>query len=125
MVWAPELLRAALRLGHDRRGMMPANVVEPAQLSVISPRHYNWLAPKVRGEKTPLLPHLIGAPHHLPRFRKHALLLEFVDPRIEIPRRRNCPSVIQRIIRIVEIQQLSNIVFHHSSPSLPPKTSSY
>src|SRR5260370_35801856 len=86
VVWAPELLPAAFRLGHDRRGMMPANVVEPAQLSVVSPRHYNWFAPKVPGEKTPLLPHLIGAPRHRPRFRKHALLLEVVDTQIEIPR---------------------------------------
>ncbi len=81
--------------------MMPANVVEGAQLAVFTARHDDGLAREVRGKKVPFFPHLFGAPHHLPVFRKHALLFELMDVRIEIPRRRNRPGVIQRIIRIV------------------------
>src|SRR5258708_25149023 len=99
--------------------MVPANVVESPQLAVLPPRDDNWFSSKIQGEEVPLVPHLIGAPHHLPAFRKHALLFEFVDARIEIPRRRNRPCPLQRIIRIVEFNKVPNVSLHQFPPCLP------
>src|SRR5258708_33144736 len=92
--------------------MMPANVVESAQLAVIAPCNHDGLSAKGSCKKVSLVPHLVRGPHDLPRFRKHALLFEFVDARIEIPRRRNRARVIQRSIRIVEIKQVSYVSLH-------------
>jgi len=83
--------------------MMPANVIERAQLPVLAPRHDDGLACEVSGKEVPLVPHLASAPHDLPAFREHTLPFEFVNARIEVPRRRNRPGVVQRIIRIVKI----------------------
>ena len=112
MVWAAELLRAALCFGdHDGR-VVPADVVEGAQLAVITERDDDGLSGEVRGEKTSLVAHLIGAADNLPRFRKHAVLLQFVNAGIEVPRRRNRPGMIQRIVWIVEIKQVSHVSLH-------------
>src|SRR5438876_7491695 len=92
--------------------MMPADIVKGAQLAVIAARDDDRLSGEVRGEEAAFVLHLIGAAHYLPGFRKHAVLLEFVDARIEIPRGRNRPGVIQGIIRVVEIEQVSYISLH-------------
>ena len=81
--------------------MMPAHVVKSAQLAILAPRHDDRLSRKVRGKEVSPVSHLVNAPGDLPRFREHTLLFEFVDVRIEVPGRRNRPSMIQRIMRIV------------------------
>ena len=91
---------------------MPADVVESAQLAVIATRGDDRLSGEVRGEEAAFVLHLTGAADDLPCFREYAALLEFVDAGVEVPRGRNRPGVIQRIIRIVEIQQVSDVSLH-------------
>ena len=86
VIGTAELFCAALRFGDHRGGMMPANVVESSQLAVLTPRDDDRLSRKVRGKEISVFSHLVGAPHNLPSFREHALLFEFVDVRIEVPR---------------------------------------
>src|SRR5260370_7125171 len=93
---------------------MPADVVERAQLAVIASRYNNGFSGVVCGEETSFVTHLIGAPHNLPCFREHAALFEFVDARIEVPRRGNRPRLLQRIIRIVQIKKVANVALHET-----------
>src|SRR4029077_641365 len=112
MIGTAELLRAALRLCDHRGRMMTANVVEGAQLGVITARDYDGLVGNVSRKEAPFISHLIGTAHNLPGLREHALLFELVDALIEVPRRRNRPGMIQRIMRIVEIKQVSYVSLH-------------
>ncbi len=85
VIRTPELFRAAFRLRDHGRRMVPANVVKGAQHAITATRDNDRLSREVGREKTSFVSHLIGAPRHLPGFRKHTLLLEFVDARIEVP----------------------------------------
>ena len=112
MIRAAKLLRAALRFGDYSGGMMPADVVEGAQLVVFAARHDDRLSANVRREKLSLFLHLIHAPDDLPARREHVVLLQPRDRLIEIPRRRNRPGVVQRIVRIVKIKNVVNVSLH-------------
>ena len=104
------------RLRHYRRGMVPANVVKRTQSVVFTSRHHNRFSREIRREKIPFIPHLVRPADNLPRFAKHALLLQLLDLRVEIPWRRNRPRVVQRVARVVQIQKLANVSFHGSAP---------
>jgi hypothetical protein len=116
VIGAAELFRAALRFRHDRRGMVPAHVVKPAQSAIFPACHDDGFTRESGREKISFLSHLVCAANHLPRPAKHTLLLELFDLRVEIPRRGNGPSVVQRIVGIVQIQKIANISFHEAAP---------
>src|SRR6266436_2057274 len=116
---------AALRIRHHGGRMMPANVIEGAQLPIVATRHHQRLAREIRRKKTSVFSHLIGAADHLPRFGKHTLLFELANAWIEVPGRRDGPGMIQRIMWIVEIKKVANVTLHEfppflSSPSIIP-----
>jgi len=112
VVGAAELFRAALRLGDDGGGVMAADIVESAELVVIAARDDNGFAGNVRSEEISFFADLVDAADGLPGFCEDALLFEFVDARIEVPRRRNGPSVVEGIVGIVEIDEVVDVAFH-------------
>src|SRR5215831_9626376 len=96
--------------------MVPANVIKRAQRGVFAAGYDDWLAREVRCKKVSFVAHLIRAARGLPRSAKHALLLQLRDLRVEIPRRRNRPRVVQRVVRIVQTQKIANVSFHEALP---------
>ena len=61
-----KLIRSSLRLGHDCRCVMPADIEEAAQHFVVSHYNYDRCAGNVRGDVSPWLAYLIDAPGHVP-----------------------------------------------------------
>src|SRR6266436_7739828 len=112
MVRTAKLFCAALRFRHHGGGMMPANVIEGAQLPIFAPRHDQRLSREIGREKISFFPNLIGTADHLPRFGKHTLLFELANAWIEVPGRRDGPSMIQGILWIVEIKKVANVTLH-------------
>jgi len=59
MIWAAEILRAALRFGHHGGGVMAAHVVKRAEFSVIAANYNQRLLINVDREKLAGFFHLI------------------------------------------------------------------
>src|SRR5713226_2484809 len=91
----------AARLGHDRRGMMTADVVEAAQNAVIAANDDDRFARNVGRDKLARLVHLLHPSHHLPGLAENGLGLKLRDSRVHIPGRGDGRGVRQRGLIVV------------------------
>ena len=104
---APAVIRTAkdagraLRLGHDGRGVMAADVVERAQLVVAAAHDDQRFAGEIACDELAGLLQLIRSRHHLPRAPKDILALQFGDAFVHVPRSRNGVGLLQWALVVV------------------------
>src|SRR5580700_5134457 len=79
----------AAGFGHDRSGVVAANIVESAQSAVVSANHDNRLTGDGGGDELTGRFHLLGARDELPGLAEHAHAFEIGDARIDVPGCRN------------------------------------
>ena len=85
VIWTAENTGRALGFGHDRGGVMPADVVERTQLMIGAAHDDQWFACEIDSNILARLLELIGSRDDLPRATKHILAFEFGYARVNIP----------------------------------------
>src|SRR5262245_17015171 len=91
---------------------MAAHVEEPAQLAVVAPDDEDRLVRELPREVLAGLADLVGAAGELPGARERRAQLEVENARIDVPRRRDRPGFCERVIRVVEVDDLVDGRFH-------------
>ena len=115
MIRTAELLRATLRIGDHCGGVMPANVVEGAQLRVIAADDHDRFAGEVGSEEFSFFANLIEAAGDLPCFAKYGGKLQCLNARVAVPGRGDGGGFLQRIGGIVQAQDFADALLHGNS----------
>ena len=102
-------------LGHHRRGMVAADVEEPAELPVLAAHDDDGLAREHRRHVLAGLRELVDPADHLPGPRKDGAALELGDAVVDVPGRGDRPGLVERGPRVVGIEDLPDRGFHGSS----------
>ena len=105
--------RLPARLSHNRGSVMPADVVESAQPSIVVPDNYDRLPRKQGGNKLSWTLQLIRTRNKLPRSAENAKPLHFSDATVRIPRRRYSRGLRQRGPVVVAGKNLLDRSFHN------------
>jgi len=113
MVGAAELLRAAGYAGFDGGGVMAADVVESAELAVIAASDEQRFFVDVDGEELAGILELIEAADDLPVAGENGFAFELRDAGIEIPGSGDGEGPLERIRRIIEVQNVAHSAFGH------------
>src|SRR5882724_3263577 len=101
MIGTTQLVCLAFGLGHYRRRMVPADIVETTKDSITASDDRNWFAAYVICQVLTWLTKLIGARRKLPGTREHGSELAFVQIFVCVPGRGNSRGFIQWRFRIV------------------------
>ena len=105
VIRAGEPLHAARGLGHDRRGVVPADVEESAQHAVAATHDQQRLAGQFKRDVLARLPHLVQPAGVLPGARERRLQFEFEDARVHVPGGRRRAGFLERQPRVVAVDQ--------------------
>src|SRR5262245_37363814 len=106
VIRAAQVARLAFGGGQDGGGMVATNVEEAAQNMIVASDYQERLSGQLPRDVLARLADLLGAPNKLPGTRKDRPPLQFHNPRIHVPGRRDRPCLGQRRIRIVTLYDL-------------------
>ena len=107
MVGTAEAGRRALGLGHDRRGMVAADVEEAAQHVVLPADDDHRFAGAEFARQVPSpVADLLDAAGELPRAREHGAALQVEDARVDVPVGGDGRGVLERRVARVALDDL-------------------
>ena len=97
---------------------MPANVKEAAQHVVAAADNNDRLSSDLACYVLSGIGHLIDATRKLPRSREDSLPLDIINAIVRVPGRRNCGGFLERRVRVVAVQNVSQCLVHASKEPL-------
>src|SRR6266496_389072 len=107
MIRTTKLSRLSLGLGHYRRCMMTADVIESTQNVIVTAHGNNGFSGDFAGDVLTWLRKPLRKSNHLPGSRKDGLELEAVKALIDVPRSRNRCRLVERRVWIVVIDEFA------------------
>src|ERR1019366_1386854 len=117
VIGAAENRGIAFGLGDDRGGMMTANVVKRAKLTVGGAHDYQRLARELRGYKLSGALQLVNPGNDLPRSAEDILALKARDPVIDVPRSRYGVGLCEWALIVIGKQNVAQRQLHRTSPA--------
>lgn len=113
VIRAAELFRAPFFLGDDGSSVMAADVVEGAELAVITADGEERIFVDVDGEELAGIFHLIEAADDLPVGGEDRVTFELGDARVEIPECGDGGGLLEGIGGIVKIEDVADATLMH------------
>ena len=98
--------------------MVPADVVERAQLLVAAAHDNKRFAGEIAGDVLAGLLHLVHSRHHLPCAPEYVLALQFGNARVHVPRSREGVRLLQRAPVVVGRKDVVQRRVHQQGPRL-------